>query len=223
MCACKHCNVKLSLYYWTHCSCWWVCHFKKHRYRAIFHNNLDQGDPRLRAWRATLRFKEKFAGRKERNSTEIERLVCCSNGRNICCTPNAIFYSFDSRVHFKFSLCLFATYNRDFLLEKKYTTDQQNDKIIFLGLVIKSMSAVVSAVILFRESLFNRFIVEKTISRLKNMGSTFSVQSLLSGGNCPAAPLVAGLFTLELFQNCFPRISVVFPGCFLVFGPVMTL
>jgi len=22
MCAYKHCNVKLPLYYWTHCSCW---------------------------------------------------------------------------------------------------------------------------------------------------------------------------------------------------------
>jgi len=41
MCTCKHCNVKLSLYYWTHWNCWWVYHFKKHRYHAIFHNNLD--------------------------------------------------------------------------------------------------------------------------------------------------------------------------------------
>ena len=40
LCACKHCNVRLSLYYWTHWSCWWVYHFKKHRYHAIFHNNL---------------------------------------------------------------------------------------------------------------------------------------------------------------------------------------
>jgi len=29
MCACKHCNVKLSWYYWAHWSCWWVYHFKK--------------------------------------------------------------------------------------------------------------------------------------------------------------------------------------------------
>ena len=41
MCSCKHCNVKLSLYYWTHWSCWWVYHFKKRRYHAIFRNNLD--------------------------------------------------------------------------------------------------------------------------------------------------------------------------------------
>jgi len=34
MCPCKH--VKLSLYYSTHWSCWWVYHFKKHRYHAIF-------------------------------------------------------------------------------------------------------------------------------------------------------------------------------------------
>jgi len=38
MCACKHCNVKLSLYYWTQWSCWWVYRFKKHRFHAIFHN-----------------------------------------------------------------------------------------------------------------------------------------------------------------------------------------
>ena len=26
---CRHCNMKLSLYYWTHWSCWWNYHFKK--------------------------------------------------------------------------------------------------------------------------------------------------------------------------------------------------
>jgi len=36
MCACKHCNVKLSLYYWTHWSCWWIYHFKKRRIHEIF-------------------------------------------------------------------------------------------------------------------------------------------------------------------------------------------
>ena len=43
MCAWKHCNVKLSLYYWTYCSGWWVCHLKKHKYHAILPDNLDQG------------------------------------------------------------------------------------------------------------------------------------------------------------------------------------
>jgi len=38
MCACKYCNIKLSLYYWTHWSCWWIYHIKKHRFNAIFHN-----------------------------------------------------------------------------------------------------------------------------------------------------------------------------------------
>jgi len=38
MCACKHCTAKLSLYYWTHWSYWWVYHFKKHECHAIFHN-----------------------------------------------------------------------------------------------------------------------------------------------------------------------------------------
>jgi len=34
MCACKHWNIKLglSLYYWTHWSCWWMRHFKKARF-----------------------------------------------------------------------------------------------------------------------------------------------------------------------------------------------
>jgi len=32
MCACQHCNIKLSLYYWTHWSCWWIYHFKKSRF-----------------------------------------------------------------------------------------------------------------------------------------------------------------------------------------------
>ena len=41
MCARKHCNVKLSLYCWTHWSCWCVEHFTKHRFNAIFNNNLD--------------------------------------------------------------------------------------------------------------------------------------------------------------------------------------
>jgi len=38
MYACKHCNVTLSLYYWTHCSCGWIYHLKKHRFHAICHN-----------------------------------------------------------------------------------------------------------------------------------------------------------------------------------------
>jgi len=36
MCACKHCNIKLSLYYWTNWSCWWIYHFKKPRFKAFF-------------------------------------------------------------------------------------------------------------------------------------------------------------------------------------------
>jgi len=78
----------------------------------------------------------------QRNSIAIKRPVCCSN---VCCTPKAIFYS---RVFFKFSVCLFATQNRDFVLEKRYTTHQQNNKTIFcfLVLVIKSMSALISIV-----------------------------------------------------------------------------
>jgi len=41
MCASKNCNVNLSLYYWTHWSCWWIYHFKKYRFNAIFYKNQD--------------------------------------------------------------------------------------------------------------------------------------------------------------------------------------
>ena len=34
--ACKHCNVKASVYYRKHWSCGWVYHFKKHRFHEIF-------------------------------------------------------------------------------------------------------------------------------------------------------------------------------------------
>jgi len=48
----------------------------------------------------------------------------------------------------KFSVSLFVTQNRDFLLEKRYTTRQQNNKTnyCFLVLVIKSMSALILVV-----------------------------------------------------------------------------
>ena len=103
----------------------------------------DQCYPRLQAWRVTLRFDGKFAGRKEKNS--IASLACCSNKPNFCCTPKGIF---DSRVIFKFSVSLFAIQNRDFLLEKRFATHQQNTKTIFcvLVLVIKSMSPLISVV-----------------------------------------------------------------------------
>jgi len=45
----------------------------------------------------------------------------------------------------------------------------------------------VSSAILFRVSLYNRFITEKALSHITNMGSTSSAKSLLSGGNCPFA------------------------------------
>jgi len=41
ICTCKHCNIKLSLSYWTHCSCWWIYHFKNHRFPEIFDNQAE--------------------------------------------------------------------------------------------------------------------------------------------------------------------------------------
>jgi len=46
----------------------------------------------------------------------------------------------------------------------------------------------VSSAILFYVSLFNRVIIEKALSQITNMGSTSSVQSLLSGSKFPVAP-----------------------------------
>ena len=93
---------------------------------------------------------------------------------------------------------------------------------------MKSMSILISVVSRHKHacrfhqpfcfvSLFNCFITEKAFSQNTNMGSTSSMESLLSGGNC----LVAGLVTLQFFQNCFPRSSVAFPVCFFVFGAVI--
>jgi len=97
-----------------------------------------------------------------------------------------------------------------------------------------------SSAILSHVLLFNCFIIEKALSQITNMehifiaksvkrgnylvappldASTSSVQNLLRWGNC----LVAGLVTLHLFQNCFPRIFAVFNVCFLVFGAVMLI
>jgi len=74
----------------------------------------------------------------------------------------------------------------------------------------------VSSAILFRVSPFNRFIIEKALLHIVNMESTSPVKSPLSKGNCPFPPLVAGMVTLQFFQNCVPGISMVFPLCFLV-------
>jgi len=156
-------------------------------------NKLTQGGPRLRGWRATLRFEEKFAGRKERNSIAIKRHVCCSNRPNFWCTPNVIF---------KFSVCLFATQNRDFLLAKRYTTHQQINNFFFgFGYEVnvhfnfrnrqKQVGMQVSSAILFRVSLFNRVILEKAFLQITNMGSTSSVQSL-KRGQLPGCPLGCG-------------------------------
>jgi len=121
-------------------------------HRLEFKSNvLCQGGPRRQASRATLRFKEKFAGHKERNSIAIERLVCCSSRPNVFCMPNAIF---DYRATFKFSVGLFATQKWNFLLLIRYTTHHQNNKTIscFRVLLIKSMSALISVVSRYKQA-----------------------------------------------------------------------
>jgi len=67
----------------------------------------------------------------KRNSIVVKRLVCCSNGTNFCRTPNAIF---DSRVIFKFSVCLRLKIGLDIFCWKKYT--QHTNKLtmqFFIG------------------------------------------------------------------------------------------
>ena len=73
---------------------------------------------------------EKNCGPQWENSNAIKRLVYCSNSPNFSCRPKAIF---DSRVIFKFSVCLSATQNGDFLLEKRYATHERNRKTTFIG------------------------------------------------------------------------------------------
>jgi len=52
------------------------------------------------------------------------------------------------------------------------------------------------------------------ISATGAMWSTSSVQSLLSGSNFPVPPLVAGLVTLQLFQNASLEFSWYFSYVF---------
>ena len=145
------------------------------------------------------------------------------------CAPNGIFYS---RVILSF-LFIGLRLKKKISCEKSGT--QHTNKITkqyFLGFGYKvnvrfnfcSQQAqggmLVSSAIPF-VSLFIHVIIEKALSLRTNMGSTFSVQSFINAGNCPVGPHGCRLVTLQLFQNCFPRIFVVFPMCFLAFGTVM--
>jgi len=83
---------------------------------------------------------------------------------------------------------LFATQNRDVLLEKGCATQQQNN-FLFLGFGYKvnvrfnfrsrktQAGMQVSSAILFRVPLFNRFIIEKVLSQITNMEYIFSAKS----------------------------------------------
>jgi len=91
----------------------------------------------------------------------------------------------------KFSVCLFATQNKDFLLEKRCTTHQQNNKTNFLFLVFGYKVNVrfnfrsrqtqagmqISSGILF-VSLFSCVIIEKAVSKITNTEHIFSAKSL---------------------------------------------
>jgi len=94
-----------------------------------------------------------------------------------------------------------------------------------LALVMKSMSVLISVVLRRTQacrfyqpfcfvSLFNHFIIEKALSQNTNMGSTSSMQSLLSGGNFPVAP--RWLRAWSPF-NFFKIASLEFRGIFRMF------
>ena len=121
---------------------------------------------------------------QNRNSIAIRKLVCRSNTPNFWCTPNVIF---DSRVIFKFSVCLFATQNRNFLLAKRCTRHQQiKNHFLFLGFGYKvnvrfnfrsrqtQVGMQVSSGVLFRVPLSIALYLRKHYT---NMGSTPSVQT----------------------------------------------
>ena len=183
---------------------WWTLAFYK----------LVQGGPRLQAWRAILWFEEKFVGRKEKISIAFIRLVCCSNKPNFCCTPNA---SFDSRVIFKFSVCLFVTQSRDFLLEKRYTTHQQNCKTIFLflgfGYKVDVRLFPQSADTSWHAGFISHSISCVTFQSLHNWESTFaycehgkhiSSEKSLKQGQLPISPPSCGHGYPSVFSKLCP-------------------
>jgi len=79
----------------------------------------------------------------------------------------------DSRVIFtlKFTVSSFGTQNTDFLLEKMYTTHQQNNKTndCFLILVIKSMTALILVVDRFKQTSMVSSAILFHVSLLANL------------------------------------------------------
>ena len=62
-------------------------------------------------------------------------------------------------------------------------------------------------------SLFSCVTIEKALSKISNTEHIFSAKSLKQG-QLPGSPLVAGLVTLQLFQNAFPEFPWNFPYVF---------
>jgi len=106
---------------------------------------------------------------------------------------------------------LFATQNRDFLLEKKSTTHQQNhflflvfgDKVNvhfnFRSHQTQAGMQVSSAILLV--SLFSYVIIEQALSKITNTEHIFNAKSLNRELLPGSIPLVAGVVTLQSFQN----------------------
>jgi len=81
----------------------------------------------------------------------------------------------------------------------------------------------VLSAILFRVAFQSLYNWESPFAKYEHGEHIFNAKSL-KRGQFPGCPtLVAGLVTLQFFQNWFPRSSVVFSVCFFEFGAVMPL
>jgi len=122
---------------------------------------------------------------------------------------------------------LFWTQNRDFLLDKRCTTHQQNNKTTccFLFLVYKvnvrfnfrsrHTQAVmqVSSAILF-VSLLSCVMIEKAIWKIMNTEHIFSAKPLKRSQLPGSTPPGCGSGYPSIISKCFLRISVNFPYVF---------
>ena len=135
-------------------------------------DSLEQGGPRRRAWRPHYGLRKHLRAAKRGTSLQLKySFAVLIDLILLHAIRNFWFY----RVIFRFSVCLFATQNKDFLLEKRCTTHQQNNKttFCFLFLVIKSMSALISSADASRHAGFISHSICVAFQLRHNWESTF--------------------------------------------------
>jgi len=74
----------------------------------------------------------------------------------------------------------------------------------------------VSSAILIRVSLFNRFIIEKALFHISNMGSTSSAKILLSGAIARLPPWLWAWLPFNYFKNASIEFPWYLPYVFLL-------